>query len=182
MDLRAALNLVEAANQPTDIHIRKLSYPLDSLEPVMSKNCVDVHYNILTKNYFKKYAATGDLFQKAGAVLHNDYYWPMMQPFKSKNEPSPALAESIEKAHQSLSKFKTAVQEAALTVQGNGWVLIMQDLQIQTIQNHLLKPGILWAIDIWEHATVDHNFNREKFFKNYWNILNWTAVEESITK
>ena len=123
MDLRTAVALVEAADQPSEIQLRRLGYPLDSLEPVMSKNCVDVHYNTLTKNYFKKYAATGDLFQKAGAVLHNDYYWPMMQPYKAKNEPSPAMRESIEKSHQSLSKFKTAVQEAALTVQGNGWVL-----------------------------------------------------------
>ena len=75
MDLRTAVSLVESAQNTDKLVMRKLDYRLDALAPCMSKHCVDVHYNKLTRKYFDKYAATGDLFQKAGAVLHNDYYW-----------------------------------------------------------------------------------------------------------
>jgi superoxide dismutase len=180
MDLRAAANLVESAQKLENITQSPLSYSLKSLEPVMSRQCVDVHYNILTKNYFKKYKATGDLFQKAGAVLHNDFYWPMMQPYKTGNQPSSKIRDQIDQTWKNFRGLQDAALEAALSVQGNGWVMIMQDFQIQTVQNHVIKPGILWAIDIWEHATVDHNFNREKFFKDYWNIVNWTEIEQHL--
>ena len=56
----------------------------------------------------------------------------------------------------------------------------MEDLQIQTIQNHVLKPGIAMAIDLWEHTTVDYDFNREKFFTEFWNVVNWDHLELKI--
>jgi superoxide dismutase len=178
-DMRSTINLVESTTL-APIKLDALPYKVDALEPVMSKSCVDVHYHILTRNYFKKYHATGDLFQRAGAVLHNDHYWPMMQPFDDKNKPSNKLTDVISESHQSLKQFKEHVLSAALGVQGNGWVLIMQDLQIQTVQNHVIKPGVVLAIDVWEHATVDHNYNRELFFKKFWNIVNWSKMEGNI--
>jgi Fe-Mn family superoxide dismutase len=69
------------------------------------------------------------------------------------------------------------VVDTALGIQGNGWVLILQDFQIVPIQNHVLRSDIILAIDIWEHATVDYDYDREKFFENYWNIVNWKKVE-----
>jgi Fe-Mn family superoxide dismutase len=181
MDIKAAVQLIEASQIIEKITQLKLPYSRDALEPCMSKKCVSVHYDILTKRYFDKYRETGDLFQKAGAVLHNDYYWPMMKAYTKNNKPGDKISEMILSSHGSIDQFKTAVLEAAKSVQGNGWVLIMQDMQIQTVQNHVLKPGILWAIDIWEHATVDHDYNREEFFKHYWNIVDWETIEKALT-
>lgn len=178
-DMRSTITLVESSLMPT-IKFDALPYKTNALEPVMSETCVDVHHRILTRGYFKKYHSTGDLFQRAGAVLHNDHYWPMMQPFDASSRPSNGLTDLISDAHQNLKQFKENVVSAALTIQGNGWVLLMQDLQIQTVQNHVIKPGVVLAIDVWEHATVDHNYNREQFFKKYWNIVNWQLVEEKI--
>jgi superoxide dismutase len=180
MSLRNHICLVEAASLIEPIKITKLPYGLKDLEPAMSEHSVDVHYNILTKNYFKKYKATGDLFQKAGALLHNDFFWPLMQPYSKNNQPGNALEKKISSTHGTLDAFKKAVVDAALTIQGNGWVLIMEDLQIQTIQNHVLKPGIAMAIDLWEHTTVDYDFNREKFFTEFWNVVNWDHLELKI--
>ena len=180
MSLRNHICLVEAASLIEPIKISKLPYAMKDLEPAMSEHSVDVHYNILTKNYFKKYKATGDLFQKAGALLHNDFFWPLLQPYRKNNRPSNALEKQISSTHKTLDAFKKAVVDAALTIQGNGWVLIMEDLQIQTIQNHVLKPGIAMAIDLWEHTTVDYDFNREKFFTEFWNVVNWDHLELKI--
>jgi superoxide dismutase, Fe-Mn family len=180
MSFREHMKLIEAAAQLEEIQLNKLPYALGALEPAMSRNSVDVHYNILTKNYFKKYEATGDLFQKAGAVLHNSYFWPLLQPYNKNNQPSKSLVEKINKTHKSLTAFKKAIVDAALTIQGNGWVLIMSDLQIQTIQNHILRPEIAMGIDLWEHTTVDYNFNREEFFSEFWNVVNWNELESRV--
>jgi Fe-Mn family superoxide dismutase len=177
MSLREHIHLVEAASKLEPIKISPLPYKTKDLEPAMSEHSVDVHYNTLTKNYFKKYKATGNLFQKAGALLHNDFFWPLLKPYSKNNKPSADLMRKINAAHKSLDLFKKSVVESALSIQGNGWVLIMEDLQIQTIQNHVLKPGIAMAIDLWEHTTVDYDFNREKFFQEFWNVVNWDKLE-----
>ncbi len=178
MNLREHIHLVEAASKIEPIKINKLPYALEALEPAMSKSNVDVHYNILTKNYFKKYRDTGDLFQKAGALLHNNYFWPLLQPYNKSNAPSASLEQAIVKAHGGFDKFKSNIVSAGISIQGNGWVLIMEDCQIQTVQNHVLKPGIAMAIDLWEHTTVDFDFNREKFFEEFWQIVNWAELEK----
>jgi Fe-Mn family superoxide dismutase len=180
MDLRTAVSLVESAQNTEKLVMRKLDYKLGDLAPCMSKHCVDVHYNQLTRKYFDKYAATGDLFQKAGAVLHNDYYWCMMQPYTKNQQPPAELEAAISQAHGSWTKFQQAVTEAAVSIQGNGWVLIMQDWQIQTVQNHIIKQNILWAVDVWEHGTVDWDYNREKFIEEYWNVVNWSAIGKAL--
>lgn len=181
MDIKQARLLVEQAETWAPITMDKLSYPLNALDPVMSESCVKVHYQILTKKYFDKYKATGDLFQKAGALLHNDVYWPLMQPYHKQNPCPKSLEEQISDQHGSIKKFKDLVLEQAMGIQGNGWVFIMQDLQIQTVQNHVYKPGIACAIDMWEHATVDHDFNRESFLKGFWNIVNWQKLEQKLS-
>ena len=180
MNFREHIQLVEAATKFEKIELDKLPYSLNALEPAMSQHSVDVHYNILTKNYFKKYEATGDLFQKAGAILHNNYFWPLLQPYDKNNKPSKTLEEKINHAHKSLKAFKSTVVEKALSIQGNGWVLILTDLQIITIQNHILRPEIAMSIDLWEHTTVDYDFNREKFFDEFWNVVNWNELEDRL--
>jgi superoxide dismutase len=178
MDLRSAVNLVESAQKQEPIKMSPLPYKKSALEPALSEQNVNVHYNILTKKYFTKYAETGDLFQKAGALLHNDYYWACMQPYDLKNKPSTEFMNKIEAAHGSLSKMQDAWLEAALKIQGNGWVFLMTDLQIQTVQNHVLKAGIILAYDQWEHSLTDYDFDREKALKQWWNVVNWSHVEE----
>ena len=179
MDIRQHINLLEAAVKIEELKIKPLPYSLDALTPCMSRKCVDIHYNILTKKYFKKYAETGDLFQKAGAVLHNDYFWPKLKKYDTKNKPSKELEKKIREAPGSLKNFKKIVEEQALAIQGNGWVFVMDDWQVQTVQNHVIKSGILFAIDCWEHSVVDWDFDRSAYIKDFWNILNWESLEDA---
>ena len=182
MDLRSAVNLVESAQKIEPIKMSPLPYKKTALEPALSEHNVTVHYNILTKKYFTKYEETGDLFQRAGALLHNDYYWPCMQAYDKKNEPTKDFMAKIEDAHSSLKKLQDAWLEQALKIQGNGWVMLMTDLQIQTVQNHVLKPGIILAYDQWEHSLTDYDFDREKALKEWWNVVNWNHVETLLAK
>ena len=181
MDLRTARQLVEAAEKLETIHMAPLPYKLDALAPALSRDNVRIHYEILTKKYFSKYAETGDLFQKAGAVLHNDFYWPCMQPYSKNNEPQGALRDQIDSTHGSFKKFQDKFQELAVSIQGNGWVLLMQDMQLQTVQNHVIKPGIVLAYDQWEHSLTDYEFDRVKALTEWWNVVNWNKVNSLVT-
>lgn len=181
MDMRTARTLVEAASNAEPIHMDTLPYALDALAPALSKENVRIHYEILTKKYFDKYAETGDLFQKAGAVLHNDFYWPCMQPYDKKNEPQGELRDQIDSAHGSFQKFQDKFQELAVSIQGNGWVLLMQDMQLLTVQNHMIKPGIVLAYDQWEHSLTDYEFDRVKALTEWWNVVNWSKVYSLVT-
>jgi superoxide dismutase len=153
-----------------------LKFSEATLSPVMSKHNVDVHYNILTKNYFKKYAKTGDQFQKAGAVLHNSY-WQALKAYDVKNKPTTKIIEFIEKHHGSWKKFEDKWIDEALKVHGNGWIMLNKTGKIITVHNHEIKPNIILNIDIWEHALIDFDFNREKFLKDFWTIVDWNVVE-----
>lgn len=182
MTLRPLIDLLEASSQVEKISLDPLPYPMGALEPAMSRENVRVHYKILTANYFKKYEETGDLFQKAGAVLHNDSFWPMLRKYDRKNKPSADLEGKIKKAHGSLDKFKEKVLDEAKALQGNGWVFVMQDLQVISVQNHVIKPGIVLGIDLWEHSTRDFDFQRPDFLEEFWHIVNWDLFEERLSQ
>ena len=79
-----------------------------------------------------------------------------------------------------MKEFKEKVIETAKSIQGNGWVLVLIDLQVIGIQNHVLRSDILLAIDLWEHCTRDFEFNREKFLDEFWNIVDWTKLEKNV--
>ena len=181
MTLRPLIDLLEASSKLEKLQMNPLPYSMSALEPAMSRENVRVHYKVLTANYFKKYEETGDLFQKAGAVLHNDFFWPMLKAYDRKNKPSAELEAKIKDSHSSLDKFKEKVLEEAKGLQGNGWVFVMQDLQVISVQNHLLKPGIVLGIDLWEHSTRDFDFQRVDFLEEFWNIVNWDLIEEKLT-
>lgn len=176
MDIRTARALVESATNREPIHMDPLPYDLGALAPALSRQNVRIHYEILTKKYFDKYNQTGDLFQKAGALLHNNHYWCCMQAYDKLTEPHSRMRDLIDQAHGSYRKFQKKFLEAAVSIQGNGWVLLMQDMQIQTVQNHVYKPGIVLAYDQWEHSLTDHEFDREKALTEWWHVVNWNKV------
>jgi Fe-Mn family superoxide dismutase len=168
-------NLIETKE---NLKCLPLKYSESALEPVMSKHNVEVHFQILTKNYFKKYAKTGDLFQKAGAVLHNSY-WQCLKPYDVKNTPTPKIMELLEKNYGSWKKFEDNWIEEAIKVHGSGWVMLNKSGKIITVQNHKIVPHIL-PTDLWEHATSDYSYNKENFLKDFWKIVDWDVVESRL--
>ena len=76
----------------------KLPYKLGDLSPVLSKNNVDYHYNVLTKAYVRRYnEGEGDPdFNYGGAKLHN-LFWSQLHKRKPGNKPSGAIKELINK-------------------------------------------------------------------------------------
>ena len=74
--------LTEAKNREEKLEVVKLPYKLGELSPVLSKNNVDYHYNVLTKAYVRRYNdKEGDPnFNYGGAKLHNLFWSQLIKP------------------------------------------------------------------------------------------------------
>ena len=73
MDIREQIDLVEASTRPAKLETTPLPYTEKALEPVMSKETIDYHYEHLAKGYAKRYnAGEGNAdFNRAGSIQNN---------------------------------------------------------------------------------------------------------------
>ena len=179
-DIRELINLVEAKSK--ELKLEKLPYGRSSLSPVMSKNTIDYHYGELAKGYVDKFNKDeGDpAFNEAGAFLHNIFFPQLMQP-KVGNKPNGASLALINKKYGSFDKFKEAVKEEALKIQGAGWIYMSRSGDIKVIKNHQIKTDIALLIDMWEHAyNKDYGSKKARYLDNIWRIINWNRVNVRI--
>lgn len=111
------------------LEVAKLPYKTGDLAPVLSKDNVEYHYNVLTKGYVNRYnAKEGDpKFNYGGAKLHN-LFWVQLKKPTGSNPPTGAIKELIEEKHKSYNEFKDKLVREAMTIQGSGWV-IYQNLE-----------------------------------------------------
>ena len=144
-----------------------LPYKVDSLEPYISKDIIDVHYNGHHKAYVNtsnslierlngivkgdvtSYDLHGVLrnltFNISGNKLHT-LYWNNMAPSGNKGGGSPGgrIGDMINEQYGSFDKFKKLFTEAANSNPGTGWAVLNYDqendnLQIMTIENHFMN-------------------------------------------
>ncbi|MEJ2777779.1 superoxide dismutase [Stygiolobus sp. RP850M] len=142
-----------------------LPYNIDALEPYISKDIIDVHYNGHHKGYVNgantflermekilngqltsgQYDIQGLLrglvFNINGHKLHA-LYWKNMAPAgKGGGKPGGVLGDLIERQYGSFEKFKQVFTEAANSLPGTGWTVLYYDtesdnLEITTFENH----------------------------------------------
>jgi superoxide dismutase, Fe-Mn family len=176
------INLVEASTRPAKLETTPLPYGEKDLEPVMSKETIAYHYDNLAKGYAKRYNADqgNKDFNRAGSFLHNMFF-PQLQAPKSPNRPRGSSLQLIEQKYQDFDAFKDAVKEAAMKIQGSGWVYMSTTGDIKTIRNHSVRTDIALLIDWWEHAwALDYQSDKEAYLNNIWRIINWNIVNERI--
>ncbi|MEM0363836.1 MAG: superoxide dismutase [Sulfolobaceae archaeon] len=145
-----------------------LPYKLDALEPYISREIMDVHYNGHHRGYVNasnsllerlEKVIKGDLaqgnydiqgilrgltFNINGHKLHAIYWENMAPPGKGGGKPGGALADLINKHYGSFERFKQIFTEAATSLPGSGWTALLYDpenngLEIMTIENHFLN-------------------------------------------
>ena len=70
-EIRHIINLLEGKEEK--LTLSPLPYDMGDLSPVLSKDNVDYHYNVLSKGYVDRYnKKEGDpKFNYGGAMLHN---------------------------------------------------------------------------------------------------------------
>lgn len=164
------------------LELTKLKYSYSALQPVLSKESVIFHYEVLSAAYVKKYHETLDPFQYAGAVLHNQFWDQLQAPSKS-NTPTGRSLKLIEDTYSSVGNFKKEFEEKMLSIQGAGWCYLAIDGKIRVIHNHAVRPDIALLIDIWDHSyVIDYHIPdaKQKYLKNMWDIVNWDFVNSRI--
>lgn len=180
--MRKEINLIEATTVPAKLETTPLPYAENALDPVMSKETIDYHYEHLAKGYAKRYnAGEGSAdFNRAGNFLHNKFFTQLKAP-KGANRPKGAVLELIERKFKTYEDFKIAVKETAMKIQGSGWVYLSTGGEIKTIKNHAVRTDIALLLDMWEHSFVlDYLWDKEKYIDNFWKIVNWNIVNERL--
>jgi Fe-Mn family superoxide dismutase len=180
--IRQDLDLLEATTRPAKLETTPLPYTETALDPVMSKETINYHYEHLAKGYAKRYnSGEGNAnFNRAGSFLHNKFF-PQLQAPKGANRPKGAVLELIETNFKTYEDFKAEFKKVAMAVQGSGWVYLSTQGTIKTIPNHQVRTDIAILLDMWEHAFVlDYLWDKEKYIDNFWKIVDWNVVNERL--
>jgi Fe-Mn family superoxide dismutase len=182
MQLRDTIDLIEATTRPAKLETTPLPYGIRDLEPVMSRATLDYHYEHLARGYAKRYnSGEGNAdFNRAGSFLHNKFFPQLREP-RAANRPRGAALELIESKFKTWEDFQQQFAEAAMQVQGSGWVYLGTGGDIKTIANHAVRTDIALLLDMWEHAwAIDYQWDKKSYIKNFWKIVNWDTVQERL--
>jgi len=186
-----------------------LPYEYTALEPVISKQIMELHHDKHHQAYINGANTALELLEKAredgvetnikavmrdlsfhlnGHLLH-ELFWQNLKPYTENNMPDKELEDMISSNFGSFDAFKKEFTEAGKAVEGSGWVALLKDSQnnllIMQIQNHNLL-GIngfapILVNDVWEHAYyLDYKNDRGAYFEKWWNIVNWEDVKKRI--
>jgi len=190
-----------------------LPYAYNALEPHISAQIMTLHHDKHHNAYVTGANAALDKLEKAragqmqidvrgvlrdlsfnidGHKLHS-IFWPNMAPAgKGGGAPGGALADKITKDFGGFDKFKQQFGDAAKTVEGSGWALLLYDAEIDSLvltqiekQNfmHLAELPILLGCDVWEHAFYLQYLNdKAKYVDAWWNVVNWSDVDQRLSK
>jgi len=169
--LRAIFNNYGAITMPMSLpttlfkryELPPLPYSINALEPHISGQVIDVHYNGHHKGYVNGANATierlekiikGDVtsydiqgllrnlfFNVNGHKLHTLYWYSMAPAGKGGGTPGGYLGDLITKQFGSFDKFKALFTEVMRSLPGCGWTVLYYDpetgnLEFTTFENH----------------------------------------------
>jgi Fe-Mn family superoxide dismutase len=188
----------------------KLPFGLDELEPVISKEIMDVHYNKHHAAYcnnlnkaldeLKQAEAKNDLDKilssqstisfNGGGFVNHSLFWENLLP-KAKGGgvlQEGELKKKIIEEYGSVEKCIELLTSISVAVQGSGWGWLGlcgkgSHLHITSSQNHKSPHGLkpLLCIDVWEHAYyLQYKNLRADYVKNIWSVINWKVVEDRL--
>jgi len=192
---------------PTKYVLPDLPYAYNALEPVISEEIMKLHHDKHHAAYVNNANAALEKLDKArkgelqvdikavlrdysfnygGHVLHSTFWPNMAAPGKGGGSPGGALADKLKMDFGGFDKFKAQFSDAARTVEGSGWALLLHDNMSDQLvltqvekQNfmHLAQLPILLGIDVWEHAYyLQYKNDRGAYVDKWWGVVNWDDV------
>jgi len=184
-----------------------LPYPYNVLEPVISERSLRIHHDILHRGYVEglnqaelelvRARQTNDFslirywerelaYNGSGDILHS-IFWTVLTPPGTGGQPGNCTRRQIEYYFGSFAAFQAQLTAAATRVADSGWGVLVwnpawQRLEILAAEDH--QDSTQWGsipiliVDVWEHAYyLDYQSERNRFVQNWWQIVNWPAVE-----
>lgn len=190
-----------------DHKLPALSYSMEALEPIISRETLEYHYgkhhqtyvtnlnNLIRNTEFADMSleelvmkSSGGIFNNAAQVYNHSFYWNCLSP-DAGGEPKGKLAEEINHTFGSYPEFKEKFTQKAITTFGSGWVWLVKNmdgkLEIVSTSNagNPLTDGKqpLLTCDVWEHAYyIDYRNARPKYIEKYWDLINWDFVASNL--
>ncbi len=109
---------------------------------------------------------------------------------KSGGEPSGAVGDAISSVFGGFDKFKEELTNAGLNRFGSGWAWLVvnkEKLEVYSTANQdspiMEGKHPILGVDVWEHSYyLKHQSNRGAYLKDWWNVVNWTKVNELFEK
>jgi Fe-Mn family superoxide dismutase len=186
-----------------------LPYAHDALEPHISQETLEYHHDKHHAAYVNnlngmlpgtefadrdlativKTAPAGGIYNNAAQVWNHTFYFDSLKPGGGGPATGP-IAEAIDTRWGSFEAFQQDFTKAAAGNFGSGWTWLVRrndgDLDIVNTQNagcvitDDLTP--LLCVDVWEHAYyIDTRNARPKYLENWWNVVDWDAVNKRFT-
>lgn len=185
-----------------------LPYPMDGLQPHISKETLEYHYgkhhqayvtnlNNLVKNTEFENASledivkksSGGVFNNAAQVWNHTFYWHCMKP-NGGGTPSGALSAAINTKWGSFDNFKAEYTKNCVANFGSGWTWLVKksdgSVDIVNTSNAATpltgndKP--LMTCDVWEHAYyIDYRNARAKYVEIFWNLVDWDFIDKNFS-
>jgi len=188
----------------------KLPYAKEALEPYISAQTLNYHYNKHHQGYLNKLkaaiegkpeaqksleevvaSAEGAVFNSAAQVWNHSFYWESLTP-SGGGKPGGEVLAALESSFGSFETFKQQLAEAANGQFGSGWAWLVADskqkLSIIKTSNaetplRQNKPALM-TIDVWEHAYyLDYKNERDNYVKAVIDhLINWNFVAQNFAK
>ena len=181
---RAIMQNVMKEAREEKLELQSLPYKITDLAPVLSKENVDYHYNVLSRGYVDRYNnKEGDAdFNYGGAKLHN-LWWQQLKPAKETSNYGGPIKQTIDANYGDLKGLTEAITEKAKTIQGSGWVYLTKTGTIKTTPNQSFKTDVFMLVDMWEHAFTDYTPNKDakvKYIKGIIKLMDWNALNRRL--
>ena len=183
-----------------------LPYDLKALDPFVSEEQLDFHYNKHHAAYFnnlnklidgkKEEELTlrqlvkdyqGPIFNNAAQAWNHTFFWHCLSP-SGGGTPKGDLLHAIEKDFGSFDHFKKEFSDKAIALFGSGWAWLAKDqsgkLEIMALSNAdtPIKHGkeAILTLDVWEHAYyIDYRNRRADFTHKFWDVANWDFASKT---
>jgi Fe-Mn family superoxide dismutase len=188
--------------------VQPLPYEKNALEPHISKETVEFHYEKHHKGYATKLndiaktderiakksldevvkTETGKPFNMGAQIWNHDFYWKSMAP-NAGGEPTGKIADAIKNSFGSFDEFKSKFETAAGNHFGSGWAWLVRDEnnKLEVVDTHDAgnpltqgKTPVL-VCDVWEHAFyIDYRNDKASYLKKWWNLVNWEFANQNL--
>lgn len=185
-----------------------LPYPMDALQPHISKETLEFHYGKHHQTYvstlngmiegteFERMSledivrkSQGAMFNNAGQAWNHTFYWNCMSP-QGGGKPPGKLAAAIDREFGSFEGFRKQFSKAAADTFGSGWVWLVKNIDGSVAIQSTSNAGTplttdrrpLLTCDVWEHAYyIDYRNQRERYVQALIEKrLNWDFAEKNL--
>lgn len=167
-------------------YVTNLNNALETLKDIKTRSIEE----ILTKLDAIPVDLRTAVRNNGGGHYNHSLFWTILSK-KGGGRPSGSLGDAVEKEFDGFDGFKATFTKTAMERFGSGWAWLFVNsegsLRVSSTpnQDNPLMDGNkpILGLDVWEHAYyIKYQNKRADYIASWWEIINWTKVEENYSK